>query len=101
MKIHSKNHSYWIGFGLSMIFTTIPFYIMQYNIFEKNISLIIIVLCAIIQIYIHLTYFLHLGCNMLNQEWYIVSLIFTIFIVLILVLGSIWIMTHLHYNLIM
>lgn len=99
MKLYSKNKSHWIGFVLSMILTTIPFYIIQYNIFEKNISLTIIVLCAIIQIYVHLTYFLHIGFNTVNQAWYIVSLVFTIFIVLILVLGSIWIMTHLHYNL--
>lgn len=98
MKLHPTNQSHWIGLGLSIIFTIIPFYVVEYNFFQKNVSLIIIILCAITQIYVHLTFFLHLG-HALNQEWYIVSLIFTVFILLILILGSIWIMTHLHTNL--
>lgn len=98
MKLNLTNKSHWIGFGLSMILTIIPFWIIKYNIFIQNISLIIIILCSIIQIYVHLIYFLHIGST-INQEWYIVSLIFTIFIVLVLILGSVWIMTHLHHNL--
>lgn len=98
MKLHLINRSNWIGFGLSMIFTVIPFWIIKYNTFTRKISLIIIIMSAIIQIYIHLIYFLHLN-HELNQKWFIISLIFTVFILLILVLGSIWIMTHLHCNL--
>lgn len=98
MKLHPTNNSHWRGLVLSMIFTIIPFCIVQYNFFEKNTSLIIIVLCSVIQIYIHLIYFLHIG-EVSNQEWYIISLVFTVFILLILICGSVWIMTHLHYNL--
>lgn len=98
MTIHIMNKTHWIGFLLSIFFTIIPFLTVQYNLFEKNTLLIIIVFCAIIQIYIHLVYFLHIQ-KMPHPEWSIISLIFTIFILFILILGSIWIMTHLHHNL--
>lgn len=94
--IHIKH--YCIGFILSLIFTIIPFYIIQHNCFEQQTSYIIVIFCAITQIYIHLIYFLHLN-QISNQMWNIISLIFTTFIVLILITGSIWIMTHLHHNL--
>lgn len=91
--------SYFIGFILSTILTIIPFYIIEYcNILNKSTLLLIIISCAIIQIYIHLILFIHLN-NILNQIWNVVSLIFTIFITFVLIFGSTWIMTHLHHNL--
>lgn len=90
--------SHWIGFLLSIFLTFIPFYIIQYNCFEKNTLLNITIFCAIIQIYVHLVCFLHLG-KMPHLEWNIISLIFTIFILFVLIFGSMWIMTHLHHNL--
>lgn len=99
MNLHNtEKKSYYVGFLLSMLLTFIPFYIIHCNIFNKDISLIIIISCAIIQIYVHLIYFLHLG-HMPHMKWNIISLVFTIFIIFILVLGSMWIMTHLHHNL--
>ncbi|ADV33641.1 cytochrome o ubiquinol oxidase, subunit IV [Candidatus Blochmanniella vafra str. BVAF] len=100
MNNNNSNTSYFIGFVLSLILTIIPFYTIQYNIFDKKILLIITISCALIQIYIHLVYFLHL-IHISDRKWIITSLIFTIFIVFILVLGSVWIMTHLHHNLMM
>lgn len=98
--MHNKSsiQTHWVGFILSIFLTIIPFYIIKCNFFEKNISLIMIIICAVVQIYVHLIYFLHLG-RMTHTRWNLISLIFTIFIVFILVLGSIWIMTHLHHNL--
>lgn len=91
--------SYFLGFVLSIIFTIIPFYTTAYcSTINKLTLFIIIITCAIIQIYIHLILFLHLN-NTAHQKWHLISLIFTIFIIFILILGSIWIMTHLHHNL--
>lgn len=98
MNINDLKKSYLIGFILSLIFTILPFYITIYNIFNTNILLIMIIVCAVIQIYIHLIYFLKID-NIFNKQWNILSLIFTIFILFILVFGSIWIMKHLHHNL--
>lgn len=93
-------NTYFIGFILSVILTIIPFCAVKYcNFINKSIPLLIITICAFIQIYIHLVLFIHLN-NTSNKIWNLISLIFTMFIIFILILGSIWIMTHLHHNLI-
>lgn len=97
--IHYTFKSYFIGFILSIILTVTPFYIIEYNIVsDKNTLLLTTIFCAVIQIYTHLILFLHLN-DISNQIWQLISLVFTIFIIFILILGSIWIMTHLHHNL--
>ncbi|URJ32647.1 cytochrome o ubiquinol oxidase subunit IV [Blochmannia endosymbiont of Camponotus sp.] len=99
MKNGYTQKSYLIGFVLSVVLTIVPFVIVAHDAIHNKIILInIIVFCAIMQIFVHLICFLHLG-NVSNQAWNLISLIFTVFIVFILVLGSVWIMTHLHHNL--
>ncbi|URJ23564.1 cytochrome o ubiquinol oxidase subunit IV [Blochmannia endosymbiont of Camponotus sp. C-003] len=96
---YTTQQSYLIGFVLSVVLTIIPFFVVaSYDTMNKEILINIIVSCSVIQIFVHLIFFLHVG-NMSNQAWSLISLIFTVFIVFILVLGSVWIMTHLHYNL--
>lgn len=96
---HKMTKSYFLGFVLSVILTVIPFYVVEYyNTIDKLVLFIIVISCAIVQIYVHLTLFLHLH-NTAHQTWHLISLIFTIFIISTLVLGSIWIMKHLHHNL--
>ncbi|URJ32920.1 cytochrome o ubiquinol oxidase subunit IV [Candidatus Blochmannia vicinus] len=98
MKNGYTHNSYLIGFVLSMILTIIPFFMVTYNIINKKILMNIIISCAVIQIFVHLIFFLHLG-NTSHKVWNLISLMFTVFIVFILIFGSIWIMTHLHHNL--
>lgn len=98
MKNSYTQKSYLIGFVLSVVLTIVPFFIVTHDAINKKILINIIVLCSVVQIFVHLIFFLHLG-HISNQSWNLISLIFTIFIVFILVLGSIWIMTHLHHNL--
>ncbi|AGC03522.1 cytochrome o ubiquinol oxidase protein CyoD [Candidatus Blochmanniella chromaiodes str. 640] len=98
MKNGYTQKSYLIGFVLSLVLTIVPFFMVTYDTINKKILINIIVFCSIMQIIVHLIFFLHLG-NVSNQAWNLISLIFTIFIVFILVLGSVWIMTHLHHNL--
>lgn len=98
MKNGYTQKSYLIGFVLSVVLTIVPFVMVTHDAINKKILINIIVFCSIMQIIVHLIFFLHLG-NVSNQAWNLISLIFTIFIVFILVLGSVWIMTHLHHNL--
>ncbi|WHL24871.1 MAG: cytochrome o ubiquinol oxidase subunit IV [Candidatus Blochmannia vicinus] len=98
MKNAYTHNAYLIGFILSIILTIIPFFMVTYNITNNKILTNIIISCAVIQIFVHLICFLHLG-NVSHQLWNLIFLIFTVFIVFILVFGSIWIMTHLHHNL--
>lgn len=52
---------------------------------------------ALLQMAVQLYFFLHLSEEK-KPRWKSVSLLFTIGVVLIVVCGSIWVMTHLNYN---
>ncbi|QOI11185.1 cytochrome o ubiquinol oxidase subunit IV [Blochmannia endosymbiont of Colobopsis nipponica] len=95
---HVKHQSYLIGFIFSLILTTIPFLIATFLNYNRSISIALLILCAIIQITIHLICFLHLN-KPKKQKWNFISLIFTILITTILITGSLWIMNHLSHNL--
>ncbi|AKC59812.1 cytochrome o ubiquinol oxidase protein [Blochmannia endosymbiont of Polyrhachis (Hedomyrma) turneri] len=94
---HNTYKNYILGFFTSVILTIIPF-ILVINTFtiDKNILIIILTTCAILQIVIHLVCFLHID-NSPKTIWNTVTLIFTTLIILILIFGSIWIMKHLHH----
>lgn len=53
---------------------------------------------GILQALLQLIFFLHLGLES-KPHWYMITLLFTILIAIIVVGGSIWIMSNLNYNL--
>ncbi|BCG49600.1 cytochrome o ubiquinol oxidase subunit IV [Candidatus Profftella armatura (Diaphorina cf. continua)] len=91
---------YIIGFFLSLILTVIPFIISfnkNNNFLNVNIIKFIILSCAILQIIIHMIYFLHMNIKSENG-WIILSFIFTLILIVIMFFGSIWVMYHLNHN---
>lgn len=91
----NKLNKYLNSFILSLILTTLSFYVIYFNIFEPKFLYILISIFAIIQIYIQIFNFLHLGSLYKNYfEW--ISLIFSLIIITIIVIGSIWIMKNLY-----
>ncbi|MBK4775794.1 cytochrome o ubiquinol oxidase subunit IV [Candidatus Pantoea edessiphila] len=89
--------SYIFGFILSVVLTNIPFWMVISHSTSHYVMLGIIVSCAIIQILVHLFCFLHLDSKSENG-WNMISLVFSALIILIIVTGSIWIMSNLNYN---
>jgi len=96
---NSRYKSSLIGFILSMALTLLSFFTVKFFSTYKNISIIILMIFAILQFFVHLIYFFHLSF-WYKQKWNITSLIFALFISVILIAGSFWIMSHLHHNLI-
>ncbi len=96
----NKLSSYIIGFALSIVFTLAAFFVVLrpgfFGLTSTGIVATIITL-AIVQFFVQLTFFLHLWQET-NPRWNLVVFLSTISIVLILVVGSIWIMNHLNYN---
>ncbi|AKK20183.1 cytochrome o ubiquinol oxidase subunit IV [Candidatus Liberibacter africanus] len=86
------------GFVLSLMLTAIPFGIVK-NVLsvDKNMIFLIIVLCALAQIIVQLVFFLHMNTK-LEDGWNVMAMIFTIIIVAICFIGSIWVMYHLNSN---
>lgn len=95
--------SYIIGFILSLFLTICAFGITaihvysSYEIFSPDILIPIIIALAMIQMLIQLVFFLHLAHEK-KPRWNTLFFMATLGIIFIVVVGSIWIMNHLNYN---
>ena len=95
---HKTISHYLIGITACIIFTLIPFSMVYYQMASKAMTLLIVVVCAIIQFITQVIYFLGLTFKSEQGKLNIFSFIFSIFILTVVVCGSIWIMYHLDYN---
>ena len=89
--------SYLTGFVLSLILTAIPFTLVMTSTWSSSATLAVIFSAGIVQILVHLHYFLHLDTSS-AARWNVLALIFTILIMVLFVGGTIWIMNSLHYR---
>ncbi|MHB1331670.1 MAG: cytochrome o ubiquinol oxidase subunit IV [Sulfuriferula sp.] len=94
---HARLHSYVVGFVLSIVLTAIPFALVVFGSdrFPHLVILITITLAAIAQIVVQLHYFLHLDRSS-EQSWNMLAIVFTVLIIAIMLLGTLWIMFDLH-----
>jgi cytochrome o ubiquinol oxidase subunit IV len=89
--------SYLTGFVLSLILTAIPFALVMSGTWSSSVILAGIFSAGIVQILVHLHYFLHLDTSS-AAGWNMLAIIFTLLIMVLFVGGSIWIMNDLHYR---
>ena len=95
---HGTQSSYLLGFVLSVVLTAIPFWlVMSGALPNKQVTALIIMAFAIVQIVVHMVYFLHMNTASENG-WTMMALIFTIVMVVIALSGSLWVMHHLNSN---
>lgn len=89
--------SYVIGFVLSILFTVVPYFMVAKRLFGDQSLILAVVLFAVIQLFVQVVFFLHLHKKS-RPRWNMIVFIFTILIVAILVVGSLWVMHNLDYN---
>ncbi|MBA6115888.1 cytochrome o ubiquinol oxidase subunit IV [Pseudomonas putida] len=98
---HEGNHgsvkSYMIGFVLSIILTAIPFGLVMYPSLPKNLTVLIVVAMAVIQVVVHLVYFLHMDRSK-EQRSNVSTFLFTAMVIALLVGLSLWIMFSIHFE---
>lgn len=99
--VEELKSDYLRGFKLSLILTVIPFFLASFGFLTTGASLVLIVICAIIQVVVHFGYFLHMRHKDPQTGWNKVSLVFTAVVVFIIVAGSIWIMWNMNHNMMM
>jgi cytochrome o ubiquinol oxidase operon protein cyoD len=99
-------HSYLIGFILSLSLTLVAFAVVNKHVDSghqfpsDNMVLIFLAILATAQLLVQLVFFLHLDRES-NRRWNAAVLGFAAIVVLILVLGSLWIISNLdthHYG---
>ena len=89
---------YLVGLALATLLTCVSFYIATQStlVWQPSIPIALSVL-ALAQMGVHLVFFLHItsGPDSVNN---VMALAFGLLIVMLLVFGSLWIMTHLEHN---
>jgi cytochrome o ubiquinol oxidase operon protein cyoD len=93
---HGTLRDYVIGFVASVVLTLIPFWLVMANpIGNATVTALLVMEFGVLQILVHMFYFLHMNTRS-QHGWVMMSAIFTIVLVLITLIGSMWVMYHLN-----
>ena len=96
-----KLSSYIIGFALCLVLTLTAYALVYFHVNSGHESLPhaalipAILVLAIFQFLVQSVFFLHLTSG---SRWNLVVFVSTLGILLVIVIGSLWIMAHLNYN---
>ncbi|MFH2641359.1 cytochrome o ubiquinol oxidase subunit IV [Klebsiella aerogenes] len=94
---YGNTMSYINGFLLSAMLTAIPFWlVMDSGVFSGIIAGGVIA-CAVVQVLVHLVYFLHLNASS-EMRWNLAAIVFSAVIIFIIITGSLWIMWNLNHQ---
>lgn len=96
--VHATTRGYLTGFGLSVVLTAVPFWLVMSGALGNNQATAVAILAlAVVQIVVHMIYFLHMSPKS-ESGWTMMALIFTLVMVGITLTGSLWVMYHLNTN---
>ncbi len=88
---------YLVGFVLALALTALPFGLVAARLLPPGLTFIAIAVAAVVQIAVHLRFFLRLGLRAAARDK-LLTLCFAAILIAILMGGSIWIMFDLHYR---
>lgn len=89
---HITKKNYIIGFLLATLFTIISFGFVTFkDSMPRSAVVILLSVAALLQMFVHLYYFLHLNKSS-EQRWNVIVFAFTALLVFIFVGGTIWVM---------
>jgi cytochrome o ubiquinol oxidase subunit IV len=89
--------AYLTGFLLSLILTAMPFALVRRGALSSWAILAGIFVAGLVQILVHLHYFLHLDTSS-AARWNVLAMIFTLLIMVLFVGGTLWIMHTLNHR---
>lgn len=94
--VHGSYKSYFIGFILAVILTVIPFWMVMEGNFSKSVTLASIFLLALVQLVVHVYFFLHINSSK-EQRTNLAVFLYTGLVVAIILAGNAWIMFNTHH----
>ena len=97
LQIERTLKPYLIGLALAVLLTAVPFGLVATDALPREPTLIVIAVFAIMQIFVHLTFFLHIDFKTTPRE-NLVALAFALVLIFIMVGGSLWIMFDLYHR---
>jgi len=95
---HGSRRGTTLGFLVSAVLTAVPFWlVMTGALASVQATALTIFALALIQIVVHVVFFLHVDTRA-EGGWTLIAFVFTVILVAITIGGSIWIMYHLDIN---
>lgn len=97
LPVERNIRSYLIGIALALALTAIPFALVAMGTLPRFNTLVIIAIAAVMQILVHLRFFLHIGLKSTPRD-NLIALAFAAVLIFIMVGGSLWIMFDLYHR---
>lgn len=95
---HVSAKEYLTGFVLSVVLTAIPFWLVMAKVLPTpGITTLVILAFAMVQVVVHMVYFLHMNPKS-EGGWNLLALIFTAVLLVIVLIGTLWVMHHMNAN---
>jgi len=95
---HGNKQRFITGSALAVLLTAIPFWlVMSGGLHSGSATALTIFAFAMVQIVVHVVYFLHVDTKS-EGGWTLMATLFTAIIVVLTIVGSIWVMYHLDVN---
>jgi cytochrome o ubiquinol oxidase operon protein cyoD len=94
---HGSLRSYITGFVLSVLLTAVPFALVMTHALPAGQAIAIALGLGVVQMVVHLVYFLHMN-SASSRSWNMAALVFTLIILGIVVVGSLWVMHNMNAN---
>jgi cytochrome o ubiquinol oxidase operon protein cyoD len=93
----ARQKTYVLGFLISLALTLTTYLLVVNHVLSRTILIAVIITLALIQFMVQLAFFLHLGTET-KPRWKFLVFSFMFMVVLIIVIGSLWIMNNLNYH---
>jgi cytochrome o ubiquinol oxidase operon protein cyoD len=90
-------NSYVIGFVLSVILVVAAYHIVTAKIFAGETLYFVLAGLALLEVLVQAIFFIRLNARTEDDKWNLISFVFTIIVIMIVVIGSLWIMYNLNY----
>lgn len=88
---HATSKNYIIGFVLAVALTIVSFALVMSNAVSRPVAMGGLFLAAMLQMLVHLHYFLHLDRSS-AARWNVIALAFTALLLFIFIGGTLWVM---------
>lgn len=90
--------SYTAGYLISLFLSAGPFILVMFKLVPRQLTVIAIVSAAVIQMLVHLHFFLRLNTSG-KARWNVVAFMLAMLIIILFMGGTVWIMHNLNYDL--
>lgn len=93
----TQQRYYALGFVLSLFLTVTAYFVVRQNLLSGGMAVVVLMSLALIQLWVQLIMFLHLGEES-GPRWKLLSWLSTFGVLVIVIVGSLVIMRNLNYH---